>query len=589
MPDKMEEKKLHIFVDYIFVIIAAAGALCVAMWLHFRKQGAGTGRSIMDVMPDAAVMLDREGRIADINPPACALTGLCREEALMRSAGELLSCSLGIEGGALEQSFYPFSISSGDGSLSHYIMQSTPIGASAGNSEGRLILMRDVTKMRDTQRALDFIDKHDRATGLPNGAYLMSCLEEMMSGAAADTAFAVIMLCADTGLDSGAVFSITDMDFLISEVASRIRGCLREGSFLTRTGSGELCIVIEGRGIQENDVLGDIKCIQSNLAKPILLFSRKLSASFSIGYVLGMNHDEDPQKLIGKASIALSVARTKNPGSAVRYDSRMGAEIEHKFNLSQHIGDAVDNNEMYVEFQPLISQDGSVFGAECLLRWRHPQEGPIPPDVFIPIAEEKNLIHDLGLWVIEQACIELERLIKMNIETVRIAVNVSVLQLYDGAFSLKVESIMKRHGIPGSLLEFEITESMALNYNQNVTTNIAEITRMGIRVSMDDFGMGCSSLMYLTCLPLKTIKLDKSLVQNARTNEKCSAIINSVVLLCSELGIELIAECVETEEQHATLAEKGVRLFQGWYFSRPLSNADFISFLKRYKGNALSR
>lgn len=564
--------------ELLFCIIGVAALFTIPVVCLLQSNRA-TRKKIMNAVPDAVLLLGRSGDIQDINAPACTLLGVSRGDALSRSATELMKSSLGIELEVLVREHCTISVPSHQGAASHYTIHIKPFdGRARPDPAERIVFIRDITQMRNTQRAIDFIDKHDRATGLPNGAYMIQNLEERLLEAPRGKEVVVVMISIDTGVEQGVVFSLTDMDFLVGETASRIRDSLPEGSFLARTASGELCVLLEAKGMVEGEILAEIRRIQTKLAHPVLLFGKKLSGSFSMGYTMSAVHGTDPQELISKAVIAMSVARVQSPGSIMRYEEKMSEEIERKFDLAQHIGDAIANDELFVEYQPLMSREGSLVGAECLLRWRRP-EGLIPPDVFIPIAEEKNIIQEIGLWVLEQACMQISALLAMDVTDVRLTVNVSVLQLYDSSFSAKVEAIVKRYKVPGELLELEITENMAINYDHNVSDNLDAITNMGIRVSIDDFGMGCTSLMYITRLPLKTIKLDKSLAQNVSTNEKFSAIVNSIVLLCSELDIELIAECVETQEQYEALENMGVEVYQGWYFSKPLPKQEFLRFV----------
>jgi EAL domain-containing protein (putative c-di-GMP-specific phosphodiesterase class I) len=256
------------------------------------------------------------------------------------------------------------------------------------------------------------------------------------------------------------------------------------------------------------------------------------------------------------------------------------AEVAERNGLELELRNALIRGELLLHYQPQVGEDGRVIGAEALIRWRHPARGLVSPNDFIPLAEAAGLMIPIGNWVLRSACVQLARWQTNPASTeVTLAVNVSASQFAESGFVQRVLDIVQETGVPIKLLKLELTESMLADDIDTVARKMAELKSHGVRLSLDDFGTGFSSLNYLRQLPLDQLKIDQSFVRNILRSSEDASIARTVVALGQTLGLDVIAEGVETSEHHRTLAEMGCTSYQGYYFARPMASADFDAFV----------
>lgn len=264
------------------------------------------------------------------------------------------------------------------------------------------------------------------------------------------------------------------------------------------------------------------------------------------------------------------------------------AEVAERNGIELELRNALIRGELLLHYQPQVTGDGQVIGAEALIRWRHPQRGLVPPDDFIPLAESTGLMIPIGDWVLRSACVQLARWqANPASANVTLAVNVSASQFAEPDFVQRVLTIVRETGVPISLLKLELTESMLADDIDEVVRKMTELRSHGVRLSLDDFGTGFSSLNYLRQLPLDQLKIDRSFVRNMLRSNKDASIAKTVVALGQSLGLDVIAEGVETSEHRSFLADMGCTSFQGYYFAKPLASADFDAFMARADAAAL--
>jgi EAL domain-containing protein (putative c-di-GMP-specific phosphodiesterase class I) len=256
------------------------------------------------------------------------------------------------------------------------------------------------------------------------------------------------------------------------------------------------------------------------------------------------------------------------------------AEVAERNGIELELRNALIRGELLLNYQPQVGEDGRVIGAEALIRWRHPVRGLVPPNDFIPLAESTGLMIPIGDWVLRSACVQLARWQSNPASAnVTLAVNVSASQFAEAGFVQRVLDIVRETGVPISLLKLELTESMLADDIEAVVRKMAELKSHGVRLSLDDFGTGFSSLNYLRQLPLDQLKIDQSFVRNILRSSEDASIARTVVALGRTLGLDVIAEGVETVEHRRTLAEMGCTSYQGYYFARPMAGADFDAFV----------
>jgi EAL domain-containing protein (putative c-di-GMP-specific phosphodiesterase class I) len=321
--------------------------------------------------------------------------------------------------------------------------------------------------------------------------------------------------------------------------------------------------------------------VLDQLRIPYQIRGQVLACSASIGVVMWSGHpDEDVTSLLKRSDMAMYGAKREGKDAVRFYDPTMQQATEMRVQLEANLRRALAVGQFLAYFQRRVGFDGSVVGAEVLLRWQHPNDGLVPPASFIPVAEETGLIVPIGKWVLEQACRQLFAWGKSeHTRELFLSVNVSAIEFKQDAFVDEVVSIVRINNVNPVLLELEITESMLF---ENVNTFIAKMTELrnfGIRFSLDDFGTGYSSLSYLKKLPLNALKIDKSFVNDIETEPNDETIIQTIIKMGQTLGLEVVAEGVETSAQFELLKYHGCRTYQGYLFGKPLPIGDFEAAL----------
>ena len=292
--------------------------------------------------------------------------------------------------------------------------------------------------------------------------------------------------------------------------------------------------------------------------------------------------DADERSLVKKADMAMYRAKAEGRGTFRFYEAEMDREVRQRMRLGQDLHSAVDKGELFIEYQPLISLEArSIVGVEALLRWQHPALGLVPPDKFIPIAEGSGLIVPIGSWVLETACGHAERWSRQFGVAVPVAVNVSSIQFRDPQFVGTVRSVLKRTALRPELLQLELTEGTLMQAVPKVERALRALGELGVQLSLDDFGKGYSSLEYLRRLPLERLKIDRSFVQGLADNTPDPVIVSVVMALGKKLGLTIIAEGIETEEQCDFLSTEGCQTVQGYLFSRPLKPSALEELFER--------
>jgi len=360
-------------------------------------------------------------------------------------------------------------------------------------------------------------------------------------------------------------------DKLLTQVARRLRHICSDAEFCGRIGGDEFAVVVPQTGEHHGIEKLAIKII-SGLSAPYQVDEHTLYVGASVGSAVSPQDGSESEALIRSADLALYRAKSDGGGVHCAYEPQLHAQAEERRQLELALRDALEKNQLHVLFQPVVeAQEGGIVGFEALVRWTHPEMGPISPVKFIPVAEEARLIGPIGEWVLRTACKEAARWP----ETVRIAVNVSAEQLVHPSFVGAVVSALAQSGLEARRLELEVTESVFVNADTGALKILDQLRGLGVRLSLDDFGTGYSSLGYLSRTRFDTIKIDRSFVVGASNNKAESlAIVRAVVTLADSLGMATTAEGVETEAELAMVRGLGCRKVQGFYFGRPMPASD---------------
>ncbi|MBK6009513.1 EAL domain-containing protein [Ramlibacter ginsenosidimutans] len=443
---------------------------------------------------------------------------------------------------------------------------------------------RDITERKRDEEKIQYLAFYDPLTQLPNRQTLLDRLHDAVgeNGHAREGALMFI------DLDNFKVLNDTlghqKGDLLLQQVGRRLRNCVAKGDLVARLGGDEFVVLIENTPQKPLDPLTAAQIVSQRvleaLGQPYVLPGYLHHSTCSIGVTLFGKQPSSVNELLKQADLAMYQAKAAGRNAVRFFDPEMQEVATANAALAADLRQAWRDNHLQIEYQPQVGLDGSMTGVEALLRWQHPTRGIVGPEEFIPTAEETSLIIPIGHWVLEAACAQLavwaQRPDRAHLS---IAVNVSVRQFRHPEFIDEVVSCVRRSGIPPDRLKLELTESLLADNLEATIARMRNLKEMGVRLSVDDFGIGYSSLSYLKRLPIDELKIDRAFVKDILTDGNDAAIAATIIDLCRNLGLEVIAEGVETEEQRAFLARQGCHRYQGYLFCRPLPLEQLEEFM----------
>jgi diguanylate cyclase (GGDEF)-like protein len=424
---------------------------------------------------------------------------------------------------------------------------------------------------------LQFQAHHDHLTGLPNRTLFEDRLARACSEAGdMNQRLAVLSVDLDRFKQINDTTSHRIGDLSLCEIAARIRRAVRPGDMVARTGGDEFSILITNfKTAAEAEEIGERVLVA--IREPMLVDGRALAATASVGIAIFPGDGTEADVLQREADAAMCCAKKSGRDRAQRFSDRN--ERLDCARLEQELHVALRDELFAVHYQPKIGVDGSFCGLEALLRLNHPVLGRVSPAEFIPVAEESGMIVPLGAWVLNEVCRQSAAWHSRGLEDVPIAVNVSSIQLARPDFARQVLDCLGRHGVSPWNIELELTESLLINSGEASRRQMQELRSIGVRFSIDDFGTGYSSLSYLHRLQVDAIKLDRSFVQFVDTDPAARRLVQAMIGVAEGLGLEVVAEGVETEAQRSALAAAGCPIMQGYLFARPQSALELESFL----------
>jgi diguanylate cyclase (GGDEF)-like protein len=432
------------------------------------------------------------------------------------------------------------------------------------------------------------LQNFDILTSLNNRSAFLSGLEKTIAHSQrTDKPFAVLIFDIDHFKDINETMGHQFGDKVLKATADKLMKNIRESDYLARLGSDEFGIIAAN--------LWDYECAASFSKRIIELFSsplnidhQKIYLSTSIGIAMYPFDGSAPEDLLSHVESALNKAKREGRSFYCFYDDRMNKQAHQRIQMENDLRAGLDTNQFELYYQPKVNiESQEIDGIEALIRWNHPQQGLISPNDFIPNAEKNRLIVPLGMWVLEEACKQSVAWQKMGMKPIPISVNLSTYQLDDLSFVPKVIEILNRTNMTPDLLEFEITESMLMNQMDRVSVYIKELRSIGIKFSIDDFGMGYSSLAYLKNLPVDILKIDRHFIKDLNGEKNADAeLANAIIALGKVVNLKVIAEGVETIEQLQFLRDHNCDQVQGFYFSKPLPAKDFYQWYQDYNKNS---
>jgi diguanylate cyclase (GGDEF)-like protein/PAS domain S-box-containing protein len=440
---------------------------------------------------------------------------------------------------------------------------------------------RDITQSKSAEKVIRFQAYHDLLTRLPNRSLLNDRLEVAIAHSLRfGRQLAVLFLDLDRFKNINDSFGHSVGDMLLKAVSTRLQNCLRAGDTLSRFGGDEFVLLLpEVDG--PTDVEKVAQKIIDTVQLPFDLENQKIFISVSIGIAFFPEFGGSPDELIKHADTAMYQAKINGKNSYAMFNQLMSAQISRNVTQENELHNAIENDEFRVFYQPQwCPETQKMVAVEALLRWQHPERGLIYPGEFIALAEETRLIVKIGDWVLKRACQEVKGWMDQGIGPIRLAVNFSTLQIEQPNLVENIISTLQACNFPPENFELEITESVMMNDLEGTTLKLKTLAGSGLTIAIDDFGMGYSSLSYLHKLPIHTVKVDKSFVENIQSLDHEIIIVNAICAMALGLRLNVVAEGVETQVQYDYLANLGCQLLQGYLISRPLSGDNFLALVQ---------
>jgi diguanylate cyclase (GGDEF)-like protein/PAS domain S-box-containing protein len=450
---------------------------------------------------------------------------------------------------------------------------------------------RDITERKTAEEKIQYLAFYDPLTKLPNRRLLLDRLESALSDHNRSHEGALMFIDLDNFKTLNDTLGHQKGDQLLQQVAERLRSCVARGDTVARLGGDEFVILLENSGQKPFRPAEGARIVSerilARLGEPYVLSGYLHHSTCSIGVTLfGENSAASVSELLKQADLAMYQAKAAGRNAVCFFDPEMQVVATANATMATDLRQAWREGQFLVDYQPQVNAHGHTTGVEALLRWRHPHRDMVPPGDFISTAEETALIIPIGRWVLEQACELLAQWARRPDRAhLSIAVNVSVRQVRHPDFVDEVMQVVKSSGIAPHKLKLELTESLLADGIEVTVAKMGNLKAMGVSLSLDDFGMGYSSLSYLKRLPLDQLKIDREFVKDILTDANDAAIARTIIGLAQSLGLGVVAEGVETVEQRDFLAKQGCFEYQGYLFSKPLS----IDELESYMDNEASR
>ncbi|HEX5363016.1 MAG TPA: EAL domain-containing protein [Gallionella sp.] len=544
---------------------------------------------------EAIVVTDAQARIVSVNRAFEQLTGYSAEEALGQNPRILQS-------GRHDKEFYTEmwatllvkGVWSGemwdqrkDGSAYPKWLTITSVRNDKNEITNYVANFMDISERKRAEDEIQRLAFYDTLTELPNRRLLMDRLIQSLLNSERSGAYGALLFM---DMDNFKVLNDTQGhdvgDMLLIEVANRLRGCVRESDTVARLGGDEFVVILQGLGNSEilaaNQAEDLAEKIVESLSKPYFLAAHEHHSSVSIGVGLFLGRGTKVDELLKRADTAMYQAKSSGRNAVRFFESAMQNAVESRAILEKQLRQALSRNELQLYYQIQVNQERRVVGAEALLRWINEEQGFISPAQFIPLAEESGLILPIGLWVLDTACQQLKQWQDSpHARHLQLAVNVSARQFRQPKFVEQVKNLLDKYAIDPSRLKLELTESVVLADVDETVQKMLALKQFGVQFSMDDFGTGYSSLSYLKQLPLDQIKIDQSFVRDIVVDKSDAVIVKTIIDMSINFNLEVIAEGVETEEQHEILRQNGCHAFQGYLFSKPIPIGEFEQLISR--------
>lgn len=584
-------------------LIEGGGTVCVVRDITERKQAEQAiweekerAQVTLHSIGDAVITTDGQGIITYLNPVAEVLTGWTNDEACGRPLLEVFNIINETTGQVVEN---PVTKCLREGNIvglaNHTVLihrsgrryaiedSAAPIKNREGEIIGVVLVFHDVSEKRNMIEQLTHQAYHDPLTDIPNRVLFNDRLNVALAHAKRNNEMLAVMF-----LDLDRFKLVNDMlghsigDRLLQEVAKKLSICLRKGDTIARLGGDEFTLLLP-QIKSEKEAAKIAQKILKAFQKPVTLSGHEFYITASIGVALYPSDGEKAEILMKNADTAMYRAKEQGRNTYQLYTPAMNKKIVERMAMENSLRHALERRELVVYYQPLVCiRTGRITGMEALIRWRHKELGLVPPAEFIPLAEETGLIIPIGEWVLRTACAQNKAWQDAGYMPVRVTVNLSAYQFQHQNLVNTVAKTLKQTGLHPQYLELEITESIAMQDVDYTVDVLRKLREMGVQIAIDDFGTGYSSLRYLKRFPINTLKIDRSFVRDIACDPNDAAIVSTIIVLCRNMNLKVIAEGVETEEQLNFLKNQHCYEMQGYFFSQPVPEKEFEELLKRY-------
>ena len=524
-------------------------------------------------------LVDLDGRFLRVNPAFCRITGYSEEEMLARDfrnitypddLAESIESAKRMRNGEISTFEMEKRYIRKDATIVWVQLNVSMVYDKAGKPAHQVTQVQDITARKEAEAALRAQAMHDQLTGLPNRPAFLELLHETFASSRRGAKyFAVLYLDLDGFKDVNDTLGHVEGDRLLQAVAARLKGDVRESDFTARFGGDEFAVLQTGLNDASDAAVLAAKLTES-MALPFLISGHELHITISTGISFYDSKIESPEAMLTQADLALYRAKGDGRNKYCFHTPELDSEVHERVALTNELRAALDDNEMELYYQPQVElASGRIVGLEALVRWNHPQRGRLMPDRFIPIAEKTGgSIRALGRWVLDQACRQIKAWRDQGITPPVLAINVSAAELHSAAeFEQYWIECLKRWGVAPGDIEFELTESVLMETTKVRSDALARLKERGANIAIDDFGVGYSSLSYLSAYPVNRLKIAQRFILGIPHNSGDMAITNATLSLARDLGINVIAEGVQTKAQLEFLISAGCTVGQGFYFS----------------------
>jgi diguanylate cyclase (GGDEF)-like protein/PAS domain S-box-containing protein len=555
-----------------------------------RKQAEARLRlagAVFESAREAILVSDADNRIVAVNPAFSRMTGYAEAEVIGKNPRLLQSGrstsedyadmwrSLGLHGYWQGEFFNRRR----DGDEYCVLAAISAVRDEHGQVTHYVGIESDISAMKAAEERIEHLAYHDPLTGLPNRALLLERASLALALAhRRHEEVAILFLDLDRFMVVNDSLGHAAGDALLVEAAGRLAGLVRDTDTVSRLGGDEFVLLLLGVGRNGAREVSDK--VLAAMRRPFTVEGHDLSLSTSLGIALFPGDGGDMGELLKNADTALYQAKQDGRNTLVFYDRDMNVATFEKLILESELKHAIESGQLVTYYQPKVELgSGRLLGAEALIRWRHPLHGLIPPRRFIPVAETSGLINDIGRWVLNDVCRQLAEWRRAGLPPLGVAVNLTPRDFRNPHLPRQLQGLLDAHDLPAAALELELTESSLLEAGEQALRNLLDIKRMGIGLAIDDFGTGYSSLGYLRRLPISVLKIDQSFVHDLDTDLDNRTLAGSIIALGVSLGLDVVAEGVETAVQRDILVELGCKVGQGHLFSPPLPAEEFRAWL----------